>query len=77
MSYFLRGFIVSNITNNSKEIDGFSVKQIQQLENKDVLIFIATSEKYQYEIIDLLKRLGFGNILAVQGIIWECLFNCD
>lgn len=61
----IRNFIVADRKNNPESIEGIAVKILQECREcaRDIMILIATSEKYYAEIEETLNEAGFTNII--------------
>ena len=58
----VRGFIVSNIKGNPQQIEDVPVLQIDEVKDKDSDIFVAVTDVYQEEILELLRSKNFGKV---------------
>lgn len=67
------GFAVTSIEGNDSFIEGIEVREIKYyLDKKDeILVIVSVAEKYQAQIINLLKNLGYKNFIispiALEG----------
>lgn len=61
----VKGFVVTNNTGNPLSIQGVPVLQIDELVDKQCPVFIAVDNKYQEEILDMLKMKDFKNLVSV------------
>lgn len=57
------GFLVSDQHNNPKMIDEKMVYAIDSIRNKNAFILIAVSDQYQEEILSMLEKLQFHNVV--------------
>lgn len=57
------GFLVSDLHNNPTKIEGKQVYAIKSLKNKNALILIAVSDQFQEEILIMLDKLQFYNVV--------------
>ena len=59
---------VSNKENNPRDILGIEVKEIEELQEqyRNALVIIAVTEKYVAEILSLLQKLGFNNVITIK-----------
>ena len=60
----LEAFVVSDNKGQPTSIEEKPVIQIEELDNKKSTIFVSVSDIYQNEIIELLEKLGFENIIC-------------
>ncbi len=57
------GFLVSDLHNNPTMIDEKTVYAISNIENKNAFILIAVSDQFQEEILSMLEKLQFYNVV--------------
>ncbi len=65
----LRGFAVSDICSNTKEYEGVRVRKLDAYD-KDLAVIVGVTEKYEKEVILLLKDSGMQNILCIEAAKW-------
>lgn len=65
----LRGFAVSDICSNVKEYKGIPVRNIGNYD-KNLTVIVGVTEKYEREVISLLKDRGMENILCMESGRW-------
>lgn len=65
----VRGYIVSNIKGNPQQIESVPVLQINEVEDKDSDIFVAVTDAYQEEILELLKSKSFEKVKIAYKFI--------
>ena len=58
-------FVVSNLDNNPKEIDGIVVKEIDSID-KSALIIVGVTELVQKEVVPFLEQNGYKNIFVLN-----------
>lgn len=61
----LKGFLVTSMIENPKEVEGYPVMDVHFLWNKEINVLVPHSGVFKREIISLLESLGFKNIYPV------------
>lgn len=65
----LLGFAVSDVTSNIREYQGVPVKGIDEYD-KNLPVIVGVTEKFESEVISLLKHKGMKNIFCMESRQW-------
>jgi glycosyltransferase involved in cell wall biosynthesis len=72
-------FAVSDVSDNPESLMGLQVNSIYDLAeySSNSLVLIATKERTQYEIIKILNKLHFLNIVSIDSFLYKLICNID
>lgn len=72
-----KAYLVTDKKNNSKDIAGIPVIEIDELKSdkSEITILIATPEEYHSDIMDMLQKKAYTNVWALNSHLEYCLMG--